>query len=375
MKTSSHPSAAAPLATTNAHAQAHDIHVIRDELCVVEAVSVQRHSIEGKDILNAAGRPVDADQIVLQVLKAGGLESIRLHEQVNLALGTKFILATGDRLYRFGIGEDSYEWPYRFITGNLISELAAVSNNQHIEILRNGVAAVVQPDERIDLAESGVEKFIKVTKVWKLKVHGVIQEWDKPEVKVADALARGGYDPKSWDILLIVQGEKTKVTPDYVVDLRMPGIEKIRLMQRTVINGDGQTPAARRQFKLLADDEKFLEGLGLRWETVLEVERRWLLIHDYQLPVGYAPSAVILALDIHQDYPATQIDMFYFTPFVRRANGAEIPSTQVRAVIGGMEFQGWSRHRTETSKWDEHTDNVRSHMVLVDTCLATELGE
>ncbi|WOI47868.1 E2/UBC family protein [Acidovorax sp. BLS4] len=365
--------AAAPLGTANA--QPHDIHVIRDELCVVEAVPVPRHSLEGKDILAAAGRPADADHIVLQVLKTGGLETIRLHEQANLALGTKFVLATGDRLYRFGVGEDSYEWPYRFISGQLIRELAAVPDNQQIEILRNGVAAVVLPAERIDLAEPGVENFAKVTKVWKLKVHGVIQEWDKPEVKVADALARGGYDPKSWDILLIVQGEKTKVTPDYVVDLRTPGIEKIRLMQRTVINGDGQTLAARRQFKVLADDEKFLDDLGLRWETVLEAERRWLLIHDYQLPVGYAPSVVTLALDIHRDYPVTQIDMFYFTPFVRRANGAEIPSTQVRAMIGGMEFQGWSRHRTEASKWDEHTDNVRSHMVLVDTCLAKELDE
>lgn len=373
MEPSTPPSVAASLGTT--HSNARDIHVIRDELCLVEAVSVPRHSFEGKDILAAAGRPADADQIVLQVLKAGGLETIRIHEQVNLALGTKFILATGDRLYRFGIGENSYEWPYRFITGQLIAELSAAADNQHIEIIRNGVATVVPPHERIDLAEYGVEKFVKVTKVWKLKVHGVIQEWDKPEVKVADALARAGYDPKSWDILLIVQGEKTKVTPDYVVDLRTPGIEKIRLMQRTVINGDGQTPTVRRQFQLLADDESFLEDLGLRWEAVLEAGRRWLLIYDYQLPIGYVPSAVVLALDIHPDYPATQIDMFYFTPFVRRINGTEIPSTQVRAVIGGMEFQGWSRHRTETSKWDEHTDNVRSHMVLVDTCLAKELGE
>lgn len=137
--------AAAPLGTANA--QAHDIHVIRDELCVVEAVPVPRHSLEGKDILAAAGRPADADHIVLQVLKTGGLETIRLHEQANLALGTKFVLATGDRLYRFGVGEDSYEWPYRFISGQLIRELAAVPDNQQIEILRNGVAAVVLPPD------------------------------------------------------------------------------------------------------------------------------------------------------------------------------------------------------------------------------------
>lgn len=369
------PTTATPLGTSNAHAHAQEIHVIRDELGMIEAVSVPQHGLQGKDILVAAGRPLDTEQIVLQVLKAGGLETIRPDELVDLKLGTKFILASGDRLYRFVIGEDAYEWPYRRITGQLIGELAAIGNNQHIETLRDGFFTVVTPDELVDLAGNGVEKFVKVNKVWKLKVHGVIQEWDKPEVKVEDALVRAGFDPKAWHILLIVHGEKKEVTPEYVVDLRMPGIEKIRLMQRNVINGDVKSPVARRQFKLLAQDEAFLEGLGFRWETVLEAERQWLLIHDFQLPAGYAPSTAILALDIHKDYPAAQIDMFYFTPFLRGVNGAEFPSTQVRATISGMEYQGWSRHRTEACKWDEHADNVRTHMVLVETCLTKEVGE
>ena len=208
-------------------------------------------------------------------------------------------------------------------------------------------------------------------------MQGETLEYDAPEVKVSDAMIRAGFDPnKAWHIYLIVKGQpKQEVASDYIVDLRTQGIEKIRLMQRNVDNGDGQYQAQRHQFKMLKIDEEFLNGTGLRWEAVVEGQARWLLIHDYQLPAGYSSQTVRLALNIHQDYPASQIDMFYFWPFVRLASGQEIPSTQVRATVDGNEFQGWSRHRNEASKWDEYSDNVRTHMALVETCLAKELGE
>jgi len=212
---------------------------------------------------------------------------------------------------------------------------------------------------------------------WKLKVQGETLEYDVPEVKVSDAMTRAGFDPKkAWHIYLIVKDQpKQEVSLDYIVDLRAPGIEKIRLMQRNVDNGDGQQKARRRQFQMLKVDEQFLDGMGLRWEAVVEGQAQWLVIHDYRLPAGYSPETVRLALNIHKDYPAAQIDMFYFWPHVRLSSGREIPSTQVTATVDGNVFQGWSRHRNEASKWDENSDNVRTHMALVETCLAKELGE
>lgn len=379
MKIGNHPSVAAPLSTSNAHVQAHDIQVIRDEFCSVEAAHTSSFNPKGKDILAAAGRPADGDQIVLQVLKAGGFENISLEEAANLAQGTKFVLAAGDRTFRFIIDGKSYEWPYSKISGEMLRELAGAGTDQDLDILRHGAAVPMLPKELIDLSQTGVEQFIKVSKkkTWKLKVQGETLEYDDPKVKVSDAMTRAGFDPnKAWHIYLIVKGQpKQEVLSDYIVDLRMPGIEKIRLMQRNVDNGDGQHLAQRHQFKMLKMDEKFLNGTGLRWESVVEGQARWLLIHDYQLPTGYVPQTVCLALNIHQDYPASQIDMFYFWPFVRMASGQEIPSTQVRATVDGIEFQGWSRHRNEASKWDENSDNVRTHMTLVETCLAKELGE
>jgi hypothetical protein len=360
--------------------QAHAIFVIADEQCTVLQAATPSAHPTGADILAAAGRPATADQVVLQVLRSGGLESIRLDERANLAAGDKFVVAAADRTFRFTVDAKQFEWPHRFISGATVRDLAAVPAQYDLELVRGGAAAVVAAGDLIDLEDPGVERFVSVAhphQGWKLKVQGVTLEYDHPEVKVADAMTQAGFDPtKAWHIYLIVHGQpKKEVSVDYIVDLRTPGIEKIRLMQRNVDNGEGQQPAARRVFKLLAADHQYLDGLALRWETVLEGERRWLLIHDYPLPGGYSQQKATLALDIPKDYPASQIDMFHFAPFVSRTNGVAIPSTQVRATIGGVEYQGWSRHRNATSAWDSAVDNVRTHLALVETCLAKELGE
>lgn len=214
-------------------------------------------------------------------------------------------------------------------------------------------------------------------KTWKLKVQGVIVEFDKPIILAREALVAAGFDPgKPWHIFLIVQGhEKDEITVDTQIDLRAPGLEKIRLMQRNVDNGDGQLPTLRRMFQLLDIDHQHLDRLGLRWESVLVEKRRWLLIHDYPLPAGYTPEKCTLALDVLEDYPASQIDMFYFAPWVSRTDGGVIPSIQVRATIDAVEYQGWSRHRNNSCPWDPSTDNVCTHLVLVDSCLAREVGQ
>jgi hypothetical protein len=357
--------------------QSHHLHLVHDEKCASQPALTHSSEPTGSDILAAAGRPGNADQIVLQVLREGGLESIRLDERANLALGNKFVLAVGDRTFRFAVNAKQYEWPFRLISGAMVLELAAAGHEHDVELTRQGVKTLVAPDELVDLSQAGVEQFTTVKHVWTLIVGGVALKYDIPLVKAADAMTRAGFDTtKAWHIFLIVHGhDKKEISLDTIVDLRTPGIEKIRLTPRNVGNGDGQPQALRREFKLLPADTEYLDSLTLRWELVSEAERRWLLIHDYQLPAGYAPRTTLLALDIPKDYPASQIDMFYFAPFVSLANAAEIPSTQVRATIGGVTFQGWSRHRAEPHLWDPSTDSVRTHMALVEGCLAKELGQ
>ena len=366
--------------TLTAPSQAHSFFVIGDEHGAVLPVTVPSAHPTGADILAAAGRPVTADQIVLQILRAGGLESIRLDERAALSEGDKFVVAAGDRTFRFTVDTKQLEWPHRTISGAMVRELAALPAQHRLALVRGSETTHVEAGDTIDLATAGLEKFVSqppAPQSWKLKVQGVTLDYDHPMVKVGDAMMRAGFDPKkAWHIYLLVSGEpKQEVSVDYIVDLRTPGIEKIRLMQRNVDNGEGQLREARRLFALLAADHQYLDGLGLRWETVLEGDRRWLLIHDYALPAGFSPQRAMLALDIPKDYPAAQIDMFYFAPFADRTNGVAIPNTQVRAVIAGVEFQGWSRHRNAASVWDAEADNVRTHLALVESCLSKELGE
>jgi hypothetical protein len=66
-------------------------------------------------------------------------------------------------------------------------------------------------------------------------------------------------------------------------------------MQRNVDNGDVSASKRRREFNLLAVDERHLDATALKWETSTCDGRRWLLIHDYPLLPGYIPSTVRLA--------------------------------------------------------------------------------
>lgn len=363
-----------------------ELHLISDEHCTMRVCApTYVHEPRGEDILSLFGLPVTPEQIVLQMLHDGGIESIRLDERINLALGNKFVVSSGDRTYRFTIDGKQYEWPYRFISGELLRVLVGNHPQLEIELIGQEERVVVAFNERADLTLPGVEQFVSRIKpqTWMLSIQGVLLEYTQPEVKVAEAMVRAGYDPnKSWHIYLIVHGQpKQEIASDFVVDLRQPGIEKIRLMQRNVDNGDGNQAVPTRAFQLLPQDHQYLDGLGLTWETVIERDvdsgalRRWLLVHDYPLPEGFSQTKVLLAFDILLDYPAAQIDMFYFLPFVSLVNGQEVPSTQVRATIKGATFQGWSRHRNGASAWDPNSDSVRTHMALVETCLAKELGE
>lgn len=367
-------------ATQTLDARAQAILVIADETCAGLDLTAPNPRPTGAEILVAAGRPATPDQIVLQILRPGGLESIRLDEHADLAAGSTFVLATGDRTFRFTVDLAQFEWPHRLISEVAVRRVANIAPDHKLGLARPHGVQMLGAGDLVDLANTGAEKFVTLPPAqqhWKLKVQGVVLEYLEPLVKVADAMTRAGFDPrKAWHIYLIVQGQpKKEVDSTYVVDLRTPGIEKIRLMQRNVDNGDGQVSAPRRTFKLLAADHEYLDGLGLHWETVLEANRRWLLIHDYSLPLGFTPERTMAALDIPADYPASQIDMFYFSPWVARRDGRAIDSAQVRASIGGVEYQGWSRHRNAAVAWDPSTDSVRTHLALVEGCLAKEMGE
>ena len=57
------------------------------------------------------------------------------------------------------------------------------------------------------------------------------------------------------------------------------------------------------------------------------------------------------------------------------SSGRTIESTQLRGVLLGVEYHGWSRNRGPGAPWNPTTDNVVTQLALVDAALAKEVGE
>ncbi len=205
---------------------------------------------------------------------------------------------------------------------------------------------------------------------WKLNVQGVQIESRLPSITVQDAIKRAGFDPQApWIIVLKVAGEpKQEVPLTHVIDLRHPGIEKLRLTPRQIDNGEAQTPR-RLDFALLPQDEAHLNRLALRWETAVDAGRRWLLLRNYPLPNGYNVASADIGIEFPTSYPSAQLDMFYCNPHLASANGDAIPQTQVTQDIFSVNYQRWSRHR----QWDASRDTLATHLALVDESLRREV--
>lgn len=341
-------------------------------------VTIEDQTPTGAQIAAAAGFKPDQLAIVLQLLASGAMEDIRPDEIVTLTQEpTRFLVAETDRTYFLTVDGARLEWPFEQITGYQVRKLAEVGENKRLLLEREDEADLeIQATDFVNLDQSGIERFITRKAVWKLNVQGVILEIETPTISVRDAVVRAGMNPnEGWHIYFKVEGQpKVEKSLDDIIDLRTPGIEKLRLTPKDVGNGEVPVPP-RRFFSLLPIDEQHLDRTANLWETCLTPEgNRWLLINDYPLPQGYTHQHVRLALLIPAGYPSTEIDMFYLYPAVGLTSGVAIPCADYTVVIDGVSFQRWSRHRS-THPWNPATDNVITHLALVEGCLLKETGE
>lgn len=130
----------------------------------------------------------------------------------------------------------------------------------------------------------------------------------------------------------------------------------------------------RREFDLSDEDQGFLETLGLPWETIRERGQLWVLIHNYQLPLGYAQKVVSIAINIPSSYPRAQLDMVYFYPSISRKDGHRIGALTTLAM-DNKTWQRWSRHRTRHNPWREGVDNISTHFALIENWLQREFNK
>lgn len=351
---------------------------VADETLNFRSVSIDDQTPTGTQLAAAAGFKPKQNVVVLQVLANGELEDVRPNESVDLGCTDgRFVIVKTDRDYFLTLDGQRYPWPCRVVSGAVLRKLGSVPIDHAIyEEKAEEPDRLIEDQDLVDLDGRGVEAFVSRKPIWKLNVQGVVLDVQVPTILVSEALVRAGFDAtQSWHIYLKVRGEaKREVELADRVDLRTPGIEKIRLTPKEVINGEAPL-APRRDFALLGTDDVYLDQLGLRWETVNDAGRRWLLIHQYPVPAGYSARRTLLALDVPPSYPAAQIDMFYTNPPLALASGRAIECTHIAASIVGVAFNGWSRHRGPGSPWNPAVDNVSTHLALVEDALAKEIGE
>ena len=128
----------------------------------------------------------------------------------------------------------------------------------------------------------------------------------------------------------------------------------------------------RRQFRLPAEDQPALDRLGLRWETLVDQKRQWVVISDFTLPSGFIQATAHLAIEINGAYPVGPLDMAYFSPALCMPSGRVIPQTQVTEQIDGRPFQRWSRHRTSENQWRPGEDSLDTHIDYIVAFLTHE---
>lgn len=356
--------------------QRFNIEVANQSLAFVP-VSITDATLTGAQLASAAGHKDLASIIVLQILSDGSLEDIGLQETVQLDERTnRFIIVKSDRTYRFVLNGQRLEWPCPVITGAQIRILGQIEENHSLFLQLNKKAdREIEPHNLVNLDAPGVEELYSVKRVWKLNVQGVIIDSEDSTITAKDAMQKAGFDTTAaWIIILKYNGHpKQIIALDTVIDLTQPGIEKLRLTPAHVDNG-GSIVEARRDFGLLPTDEFYLNEQQYDWETFNEAGKRWLLIKEYPLPEGYTVGAVKLAIQVPPLYPKAQLDMFYTDPPLALSSGVAIPANQVRAVIEGTQFHGWSRHRNSASAWNPANDSVITHLALIEGALNKEVG-
>ena len=335
--------------------------------------SIEDHSPIGSQLLRSLGYSSNDNVLLYQVLNQSGMEEISPEESIDFEKGDKFFILEGDRSFKLKIDGFNYEWPENNITLKHLKVLTGLKNKSFFLSKSEEADLMISEQTVINLSEAGIEDiYTQLPKqTYELNVQGTIIKVDKSQIIVSEALSLAGIqDAENYQIILKIQGEpKQEVTSNSVIDLAKPGIEKLRLIPREVNNGD----AVVNSFQILPKDNEYLNQVFGNFRTIVEQNRRWLIVDNYQLPEGYSHQVISIAIEIPIAYPQAEIDMFYTYPRIQLSTGAIPSCTEVDQSIEGKLYQRLSRHRSPLSAWNPACDNVITHFALIEESLLREV--
>jgi hypothetical protein len=115
---------------------------------------------------------------------------------------------------------------------------------------------------------------------------------------------------------------------------------------------------------LLKTDEAYLQERGLPYEVHEEAGMTCIVFPGWVLPEGFGVSSSDLLIRLSPGYPDVPPDMWWFDPPVKRADGVEIPATQVVEQHLSRSWQRWSRH-FQQGQWKSGVDGIESYLALI----------
>ena len=115
---------------------------------------------------------------------------------------------------------------------------------------------------------------------------------------------------------------------------------------------------------LPGSDTAFLNERSLRHTTTVEAGLLCVVVPNWRLPPGYSVQEADLLLRLPAGYPDVPPDMWWFDPAVVRADGQQIPATNVNERHLGRDWQRWSRH-LRLDQWRSGIDGLGSFFTLI----------
>jgi hypothetical protein len=116
-------------------------------------------------------------------------------------------------------------------------------------------------------------------------------------------------------------------------------------------------------------DVEHLQARGVAFNVTSEGGMMCIVFPAFALPTGYDQPNSDLLVRLSPGYPDVPPDMWWFDPPARRADGQEIPATQVVEPHLGRNWQRWSRH-FNPGQWRAGVDTLESFLALIRKELA-----
>ncbi len=116
-------------------------------------------------------------------------------------------------------------------------------------------------------------------------------------------------------------------------------------------------------------DLAYLAERSLAYHISQDSGMTCIMFPQWPLPPGYDRSAADLLIQLSPGYPDVPIDMWWFDPAVRLADGRAVPATEATGYFLGRSWQRWSRH-FQPGQWRSGIDGLESFIALIGRELA-----